>query len=131
MGYASANERKNLNKPRRSRTECDRRALAALLDAGGRGLQAATIALTIWPERKFDRRGAGFAAQPTLLRLRDRGLAKQRWDKPGVTTWTASAAARAEHDGSAAKHRAANGKNRGEHDREPVRKTDGVEDRTT
>ena len=131
MGYGTANSRRNRDKPRVGRAECDRRALSALLDAGGRGLQAATIAAAIWPERKFDRRGAGFAAQPTLLRLRDRGLAKQRWDRPGITTWTASAAARVGHDPTAGEEPPAKGESLGDLKREAKLKSEAVDDGTT
>ena len=65
--------------------ECDTRALKALEDAGHRGLTASDVGFKIWKDRKFDRRGAGFAAIRVLRRLEDAGKVNQTWGTYNAT----------------------------------------------
>ena len=69
----------NANAERLTADECDRRALAALEKAGHRGLTAADVGFRIWPDRRFDRRGAGGAASRVLRRLEAAGKAYPTW----------------------------------------------------
>lgn len=59
--------------------ECERRALAALEKAGNVGLGAADVGYRIWPDRRFDARGAGLAAIRVLRRLENAGKVGWRW----------------------------------------------------
>ncbi|MCY4665907.1 MAG: hypothetical protein OXC00_14720 [Acidimicrobiaceae bacterium] len=68
--------------------ECDARALKALRDAGHKGLAAADVGFAIWTDRRFDRRGAGFAASKVLKRLETAGKAYQTWGTYNAT-WRA------------------------------------------
>ena len=73
-------------KPERlTAAECDARALKALEAAGHRGLAAADVGRRIWKDRKFDARGAGFAAIRVLRRLENAGKVQQTWGTYNAT----------------------------------------------
>jgi len=78
----------NTNAERLTAEECERRALAALKKSGHRGLTAADVGFQIWPDRRFDRRGAGGAAIRVLRRLARTGQAYQTWGTYNAT-WLA------------------------------------------
>lgn len=67
----------NENAERLSADECDRRALKALREARHQGLTAADVGFKVWTDRRFDRRGAGFAAIRVLKRLEAGGKVYQ------------------------------------------------------
>ncbi|MDE2907181.1 MAG: hypothetical protein OXQ28_14000 [Acidobacteriota bacterium] len=69
----------NRDAERLTAAECDRRALAALAKAGYSGLSAAHVGYRIWPDRRFDARGAGLAAIRVLRRLEKAGKVSQTW----------------------------------------------------
>ena len=79
----------NTNAERLTADECDRRALAALKEAGHHGLTAADVGFSIWPDRQFDRRGTGFAAIRVLRRLETAGKAYPTWGTHNAT-WLAA-----------------------------------------
>ena len=70
---------RNENAERLSAAECERRALAALIESGDNGLSAADVGCRIGPDRDLDRRGAGFAAIRILRRLQTAGKAYPTW----------------------------------------------------
>ena len=75
----------NRDAERLTAAECDRRALAALEEAGHRGLSASGVGYQIWPDRRFDPRGAGLAAIGVLRRLEKNGKVYQRWGTYNAT----------------------------------------------
>ena len=79
----------NTDAQRLTAEECERRALAAVKNSAHRGPTAADVGFQIWPDRRFDRRGAGGAAIRVLRRLERKGLAYQVWGTYNAT-WLAT-----------------------------------------